>query len=131
MPSYLPISGRLGFVRVNGTTLSVDHFDQDITSNIIAAPSFTGSPYVEHTSGLKSTRITISGTWNGLFNLNSTLKVGLQYTVILGITGTVESGDDDAWLESLHVSDDADGKAEFTMSFVGDWIFTDFSGGDA
>lgn len=128
--TYQPLSGIYGSVVINGITLCVDSFSFSEDSNIQAAPSFCGAPYMDYTEGLRTATYRLSGTWNFLFNPMVTLKIGRKYSVILRLhnqlvaTGT-------GWLKEFTVSDDVDGKVNYSMTLIADSAFTDFSGANA
>lgn len=134
MSTYQPTSGVYGRVGIAGYTLAVDHFGQDGEANVMEAPSFPGANigYMEHCVGMKKTVITFGGTWNAGFNpFANGIKLGRSYNVALQIIGLDIGGDGDAIVQNFRVTNSADGKAEYTLTLVGDFIFSDFSGGAA
>lgn len=128
MANYLPAAGVGSSVIIGSGALCADFWDWHGTVNVIPAPSFCGGSYQEFAVGKKTGIMTISGTWD--LNVNPFalgIKLGSRQTVTLKIRDNIIASSSYCICSDWDVADDADGLCKYTVVFVGDFIFNDFS----
>lgn len=130
--SYVPQSGVGGAVLFGNVPLAADEWAWGGAAKVMDAPSFTGAQWMEYCVGKKRLALSFAGTYNAAFNPFAVgIKLGLSGVVIFRINSAVIATCPDAIVETWDVTNLADGKCDYVCRLIGNFIFGDFSGGNA